>query len=552
MPSVSATTVTLASSLNPAAENQAVTLIAMVAGQQGGTPTGTVTFENGAVTMGTVTLSDGFASFNQSFAIGGTEPIVAVYSGDATFAASSSPVLYEGVGGYRSITSLTATPTPSAIGQSVIITAMVSSTYGSPTGTVTLMNGSTSIGTASLVSGLATFTETFSSPGAQSITAVYSGDVSFAGSVSSALQQTVMANFTLTLTGSGAGSVSSLDGKINGCTIAGGANCSTTYTSGSLVTLVPTPTNGSSFYWSTGVTGVPCSGSGACTLAITNNTTVSGVFTSTGFSAIQASPTFSIDYNDTASQFPVGIRHGQGRFWDTPGVEWAFVQTSACTMSPCPDSFSWTSVDTLLGTMAQNSVYTAQYALARTPTFLSSNPSDTTCHGGPGECDAPIDLNFDGTGADLIWRNWVAAISAHVNASGYADTHAHVKYWEIWNEPDTLAFWGGSAPATQGTFDQLVRMEEDAYCIIKGGSFINDYTGESCTAVLATVTSVALTVPTDPTAVVVMPSYHGGSTSLALAACFLYGTGASGGLCQNRSLHYGGAGELTPTPSIST
>jgi len=195
--------------------------------------------------------------------------------------------------------------------------------------------------------------------------------------------------------------------------------------------------------------------------------------------------------------------------------------------------------------MFQNNVLAAQYSLARTPPFLSSNPNDTTCSYqslGAGQCDAPVDLNADGTGTNQSWRNWVAAVSAHVNAIGYTATHAHVQHWEIWNEPDISGFWGGNSPATQGTFDQLIRMEEDTYCIIKGGSFTNDYTGETCAAVQASVTSVILSGPTDPTATIMMPSYHGGSASLPLASCFLYGTGASGSLCQGRPLHYSGAG----------
>jgi hypothetical protein len=32
-----------------------------------------------------------------------------------------------------------------------------------------------------------------------------------------------------------------------------------------------------------------------------------------------------------------------------------------------------------------------------------------------GQCDPPIDINTDGTGTDLFYRNWVGAYAAHVN-----------------------------------------------------------------------------------------------------------------------------------------
>src|SRR6202000_884775 len=37
---------------------------------------------------------------------------------------------------------------------------------------------------------------------------------------------------------------------------------------------------------------------------------------------------------------------------------------------------------------------------------------------------------------------------------------AHIKYWEIWNEPHNAFFW-------TGTFPQMVRMTKDAASIIK-------------------------------------------------------------------------------------
>jgi hypothetical protein len=255
--------------------------------------------------------------------------------------------------------------------------------------------------------------------------------------------------------------------------------------------------------------------------------------------AVPATPYFGIDYNKGTPFGASAISHGIGRFWDTPSAEWPFLQTSACTTSPCPNSFSWVGVDTLLSQMYSNSVWTAQAGLGRTPSFATSNPTDGKCNyakqGGtgnnsPGQCDPPSDLNSDGTGADQYWRDWVAAYASHVNGPGYTNTHARIAYWEIWNEPDSTAFW-------TGTFNQLIRMQEDAYCIIKGGSFTIRATGETCTQVQGTVRSVPMSGPIDTTAMIVMPSYHtaaSGTTSVTQAQAFLYCTGPNAGsYCTN-------------------
>ena len=80
-----------------------------------------------------------------------------------------------------------------------------------------------------------------------------------------------------------------------------------------------------------------------------------------------------------------------------------------------------------------------------------------------------------------------------MNAPGYLNSHARLLIYETWNEPYVAGFFSG-------TYDQLVRMEQDAYCIIKGGSFTIAATGETCAQVRAAVTSVSLSGPVDPTA----------------------------------------------------
>src|SRR2546426_285047 len=90
-------------------------------------------------------------------------------------------------------TTIISSANPSVFGQSVMFTATVTpSGSGTPSGTVTFMDGATTLGTGALNgSAQATFTTTALTAGSHSITAVYGGDANFAGSTSSALSQVV-------------------------------------------------------------------------------------------------------------------------------------------------------------------------------------------------------------------------------------------------------------------------------------------------------------------------------------------------------------------------
>jgi hypothetical protein len=81
----------------------------------------------------------------------------------------------------------------SVLGQDVTFSATVTGTGGTPTGTVTFMDGSTPLGTTSLIDGVATFSTSELTARDHSITAVYSGDTTFAPSVSPILAQVVNA-----------------------------------------------------------------------------------------------------------------------------------------------------------------------------------------------------------------------------------------------------------------------------------------------------------------------------------------------------------------------
>jgi Bacterial Ig-like domain (group 3)/Putative Ig domain len=99
------------------------------------------------------------------------------------------------------VTALTSSANPSTTGQSVTFSVVVSSgAAGTPTGTVTFMDDTTTLGTSTLdATGTATFATSGLAAGTHSITAAYGGDAVFAASSSAILSQMVTgpADFTL-------------------------------------------------------------------------------------------------------------------------------------------------------------------------------------------------------------------------------------------------------------------------------------------------------------------------------------------------------------------
>src|SRR5262249_40643309 len=93
-------------------------------------------------------------------------------------------------------TALTSNHNPANPGQSVNLTATVSSTAGTPTGTVTLLEGSVVLGTITLNGGTGAFSTSSLSSGTHSITAAYGGSTNFSGSTSSGLSQVVKTSTT--------------------------------------------------------------------------------------------------------------------------------------------------------------------------------------------------------------------------------------------------------------------------------------------------------------------------------------------------------------------
>ncbi len=169
------------------------TLVPIISGA--GTPTGSVMFKDGSTVLGTSALHNGIATLTTTAFPTGSNSITAVYGGNSRFVASTSSSLTQTVTPSATTTTLTKNTTGAVkFGTSVTFTAAlaaVSPGAGTPTGTVTFMDGSTTLGTGTLSGGGATFTTAALAIGSHSVKAVYSGDANFTTSTSGTLSQTV-------------------------------------------------------------------------------------------------------------------------------------------------------------------------------------------------------------------------------------------------------------------------------------------------------------------------------------------------------------------------
>jgi hypothetical protein len=190
------TTLTLTANHSLSAYGQQVVITASVAPStaQNQIAGGTVTYTSNGSFIGSAPVSGGIATFNVNTLPVGTDTVIATYSGDANFIASSASIT-QVVSGYASSTSLTATPNPAGLGQPVTLSATVAG-FGltqPPTGTVAFFDGAIQLASTALdAAGHAAFTTSTLSLGSHSLTAVYSSDPVFHASTSAAVTETVI------------------------------------------------------------------------------------------------------------------------------------------------------------------------------------------------------------------------------------------------------------------------------------------------------------------------------------------------------------------------
>ena len=152
-------------------------------------PTGTIEFFDGSTSLGTATVNgSGVATITL---VGPTSPIVgshsltAQYSGDSDFSAITSTVTTHVITKASSsgvvTTTVTSSLNPSVYGDTVTLSISVVSSVGiQPTGTVSVMDGATNLGTLPLdSSGNASITIPVFTAGTHTITVTYSGDSNY-------------------------------------------------------------------------------------------------------------------------------------------------------------------------------------------------------------------------------------------------------------------------------------------------------------------------------------------------------------------------------------
>ena len=182
------TTTALTSSLNPAIFGQTVTLTATVSSKSG-TPTGTVVFYEGATTLGSATLANGRADISPYLWVA-SHSITAEYQGSVKFNSSLSSPLVQVVNMASTTTSIAASRKTVPLNKRVTYTAKVTGQYGgSAGGTVTFLDGGVAVATVSLGNNQAVYATSYQTRGTHVITASFSGDSNFSGSVSPPLME---------------------------------------------------------------------------------------------------------------------------------------------------------------------------------------------------------------------------------------------------------------------------------------------------------------------------------------------------------------------------
>ena len=166
----------------------------------GGIPVGTITFDNGGTPVSVPLNVYGWASFDTTFTVNGTQSVAANFVGStdpatatsfgnssgtfSTFVLNSPPLLP------APTVSFTMSPNPARQFNPVTLTPTVSSPSGTPTGFVIFRADGDVIGSADVGSST---TVVFPNPGLHNITATYGGDGTFPSATSSTTVEDIRA-----------------------------------------------------------------------------------------------------------------------------------------------------------------------------------------------------------------------------------------------------------------------------------------------------------------------------------------------------------------------
>ncbi len=184
----------------PSEAGQPFQLIAALTPPSPATLGGSVSFTIDGNNVGSAPMANNTATLPVSLALSiGTHSLGAVWPGDSTY----DPVTLAGqhtIVAIPTTTVLISSMNPAPVGTTVVFTATTSSSSGTPSGSIAIADGGTTLATAPLVNGVAKYSTSSLSVGTHAITATYAANGNFAASRASLNQVINGLSSTVTLT----------------------------------------------------------------------------------------------------------------------------------------------------------------------------------------------------------------------------------------------------------------------------------------------------------------------------------------------------------------
>jgi hypothetical protein len=194
--------------------------------------TGAVTYSAGAALLCTAGVSDGGADCSTSVLAAGTYDVTAAYSGDQNYVPSSASTTFTIT---RAATAFSASASPAADVYPAAVDLTGAGLPDNATGTVTFTSGSTTLCAGPAQGGSASCTSTIHPDGQYPVTATYSGDHNYMGSV---VSTAFVVNGGYWLVASDGGIFTFGGSRFSGSTEEAGF---TTPVKGKVIAMVPTP-----------------------------------------------------------------------------------------------------------------------------------------------------------------------------------------------------------------------------------------------------------------------------------------------------------------------
>ncbi|HTW60188.1 MAG TPA: Ig-like domain repeat protein [Terracidiphilus sp.] len=519
---VNSTTTAITSTPDPSNYGQIVTFtVTVTTGSGTGSLTGTVTITdtstNPVTTLasGLAVNSSGVATFQISTLAVGQHTIVAAYSGDSGHTSSTSTdngvmPLIQSVD-ENTTTSLKSSVNPSAPGQNVTFTATVSISGGggvTPDGTVTFMDGTTTLGTVPVTSGTAAYSTTTLAVGLNPITAVYSGDPTndILGSTSKVLDQEVQGSSTVILT-------SSLNPSTFGTSV--------TFTAAVTSSSSSAPTGTVTFYDGTTklgtgtLGGTPDEATYATAALAVGTHQISAVYSGDANNGTATSNTVAQVVNPTQTATTVTATPNPG-IANEPVAITATVKETSGTATPT-GTVTFTSGTTTLGTATlNNGTATVNPALAAGTYQVVATYSGDTNDGGSASAALTLTVNLAASTTALTVSpnpavtGGTVTFTASVTSTGVAPT-------------GTVTFLSGTTTLGTGTLKNGVATFSTATLAVGSYTITASYSGDGNNAT-STSAAVSLSVTLIPTTTSLATSATTGANPQTILIAVVEGT----------------------------